>query len=336
MANENTPNNTDDDFEDGIDKEEAGGKAPKAEGREERPARGERRRGADDEGEEEDEGRRGRRRSGKGERSTERLYGKMHGVEKVLADIAPSLKTLGERLERLEQGQQTIVQRADPKPKFSDFEGREDEYEGELDAWHERNPKGAKKPEGGEGGERGGRGKEGERGGKRGNEREEPQALSSEQMAQVIGVDLETLEDFQDDIADLREEHDDYDEVLGRVADHNSIPMTRAAAELEEGAKALYWLAKNDRKEYKRIAALKRTVDASKALEAVIKDMGDGADSEDEPRSETRTKKNDREPFSPLKPGRVPRGKAKDESTMTDDEFFAEEEKNRRANHFGR
>lgn len=292
-----TENMTEEEIEKEIEsEEEEGGK----------PEKGER-----DEGKDEKEERSERKsRPSKRDRTTERVFGKLSSIEKALEHIPG----LAERLERLEKAQGEAAKRGDPKPKLSDYETAE-EFENAYDEWRDRNPKGEKKEE-----------KHSEK------EKNAPLNNDPKRIAEALGINLDVYEDFLSDVDDAREEFEDYDEVMeaGKATLAANPKLSKALIEWEKvddasGPVLTYHLLKDreGRKEFKRIAALTTNRERVKALEALAESLKDSDDSEDSPEK----KRDERKPFRPVEGKRPPHSKVKDESTMSAEDFFAEEEK---------
>jgi hypothetical protein len=248
-----------------------------------------------------------RRRPDRRERGMERVFSKLSGVEKALGSLPKAL----ERIEALEAMLKESSKRSDPKPRLSDFDTTE-EYEAALEAHLERNPK----PKAGD-----------EK--KPSNETHQP---SDAQIAEQLGVTLETLDDFREQVEEAREEFEDYDEVMEESRSLIAAHPTLAKALVEygdvdgvNGPKLTYHLLKDreGRKEYRRIAALPRR-ERDKALDAVAESLGKPASDRDD--SHDKQDKGDR-PFKPVSGRRAPGHQKADESTMSSEEFFALEEK---------
>jgi hypothetical protein len=254
------------------------------------------------------------RRPGKRDRTTERVFGKLSNIERVLE----KLPSLAERLEALEKNLADAAKRGDPKPKLSDFDSAE-EYETAYDEWRERNPKGEKQPD---------------KGGKE-NDRNEPQQPNPKAIAEALGVTLEVYEDFREQVDSVREEFEDYDEVMEESKSllAASPRLTRELIEFGEdngqtGPSLTYHLLKDreGRKEFRRIAALPSKREMGKALEAVAARLAEEPDEKADTRSDSRTEKTERR-FTPLGARKAPGSKGRDESTMSLEEWWAAEEK---------
>ncbi len=268
-------------------------------------------------GDEEDRGK--RQRPNRRDRNTERLYGKMTSIEKGLG-VLPELLS---RLERLESGQGDLRKASDPKPKFSDFDTPE-EYETAYEKWVDRNPKTPAKDDDKDKGKDKGKG----------NDRNDTQDPEPEEIAKALGITLEVYEDFTEHVDAAREEHEDYDEVMAEAKTllASAPKLARELIEFGEyegatGPLITYHLLKDreGRKEFKRIAALGKR-DMLKALEAVAEDLGETPEADRKDSRDDKKDKGERR-FTPLQGRRAPSQKKRDESTMSDEDFFAEEEK---------
>jgi len=261
-------------------------------------------------GKDKDKGER-KERPGRHERNMGRVFKMMEELRGEIRKGGAS-KELIERLDRLEAGQGEIRKTADPKPKLKDFDDAEDFAEA-LEGWHDRNPKGADKS----------KDKGDDKDKKGGNDRNATPEFTTEAIAQALSVTLEELEDFQEDQEDARDKFEDYDEVMTAGKDLPRTPlMTRCLILDDRGAEVNYWLAKHDKKEFRRIAALTRKRDVVEALESVRERMDEDPepDADEDPADKKR-------PMKPLKSKTPPRSKGKDVSTESWEEFEARRKK---------
>lgn len=248
-------------------------------------------------------------RPGRAERNFSRVFKVIDDLKKEIREGGAS-KELIARLDRLEKGQGEIRKTADPKPKLASFEDAE-EFATALEEWHDRNPKSAEKKDDDKGGK-----------GKDESVRNATPDFTTESLAAALSVTLDELEDFQEAQEEAREEHEDYDEVMTAGKDLPRKPlMTRCLILADDGAEINYWLVKNDKKTFRRIAALESKKDVTKALDEVRERMEESDDDAPEKSDE----KNNR--VKPLGGKTPPRSKAKDASTESWEVFEARRKK---------